>query len=122
MNMSIEKVVSWYNENVNYKITKSFLNFLINIGLVKEDIDLDFLNLYMLEKNSNDFIIENGRYKIKPNRLSIISRFKDEIVEKIEPVKKPIVTFTRGNKKETKQKNKFKIESVGGNRLKLVKL
>lgn len=125
--MSIDKIVLWYEENVNYKLTKSFLKFLISIGIVKEDIDLDFLNLYLLEKDCEDFIIENGKYKIKTNRIPVILNFKDEAIEKKEPKKvekekKPIVTFTKGNEKEEKPHKKFKIKSIGGNKMKLIKL
>lgn len=119
--MSFEKIILWYEENVNYRLTKSFLEFLVKIGIVKEDIDLDFLNLYLLEKNGNDFIVENGKYKLKTNRLPIISKFKEEIAEKIEPIKKPVVTFIKADK-EKKPTKKFKIENVGGNRMKLVKM
>lgn len=119
--MSVENIVLWYEQNVNYRLTKAFINFLIKIGIVKDDIDLDFLNLYLLEKNCDDFVIENGRYKIKSNRIPVIVNFKDEVIKKEEP-KKPLITFTNNRKKEEKSHKKFKIENIGGNKLKLVKL
>ena len=48
--MSIENIVNWYEKNVNYRLTKAFLNFLIKTGIVKPDIDLEILNLYLLER------------------------------------------------------------------------
>ena len=118
--MSIENIVNWYEKNVNYRLTKAFLNFLIKTGIVKPDIDLEILNLYLLEREDDEFVVENNSYKKKKNRIPIISKFKDEIVEK---VKKPIVTFTKGNntKTEKKETKKFKLEVVGGNKMKLVK-
>ena len=47
--MSIDNVVLWYEKNVNYKLTKAFLNFLIKTGIVKEDVNLELLNLFLLE-------------------------------------------------------------------------
>ena len=108
--MSIDKIILWYEENVNYKLTKTFLDFLIKIGIVKEDIDLDFLNLYLLERNEKDFVFENGKYKIKKNRIPIISKFKEEPIKKVE------------TKAEKKSNKKFKIEKLEGKKFKLVKL
>lgn len=122
--MSIENIVNWYEKNVNYRLTKAFLNFLIKTGIVKEDIDLEILNLYLLEREDDEFVVENNSYKIKKNRIPIISKFKDEAAKvptSPKQEKKPVVTLTRGNKVEKKQPKKFKLEVVGGNKMKLVK-
>ena len=123
--MSIENVVLWYEKNVNYKLTKAFLNFLVKTGIVKEDIDLELLNLFLLEVYGNEFVKENNKFKIKSNRIPVIDNFKDEKIEekKQEPVKKVEenkIEQSKNNKKGLR--NKFKIENLGGKRLKLVKL
>ena len=124
--MSIENIVNWYEKNVNYRLTKAFLNFLIKTGIVKPDIDLEILNLYLLEREDGEFVFENNTFKIKKNRIPVISKFSDEAVNTTTPPKqgkKPIVTFTKGNntKTEKKETKKFKLEVVGGNKMKLVK-
>lgn len=124
--MSIENIVNWYEKNVNYRLTKAFLNFLIKTGIVKPDIDLEILNLYLLEREDGEFVFENNTFKIKKNRIPVITKFKDEVEKTPIPPKqekKPIVTFTRGNniKTEKKETKKFKLEIVGGNKMKLVK-
>jgi hypothetical protein len=124
--MSIENIVNWYEKNVNYRLTKAFLNFLIKTGIVKPDIDLEILNLYLLEREDGEFVFENNTFKIKKNRIPVITKFKDEAEKTPIPPKqekKPIVTFTRGNntKTEKKETKKFKLEIVGGNKMKLVK-
>ena len=115
--MSIENVIAWYEKNVNYKLTKAFVNFMIKTGIINNEIDLNLLNSFLLEFYGSEFVKENGKFKIKENRKIVIDNFSDAeiVVEK---------------KKETKQKeepkkplrNKFKIESLGGKKLKLVKL
>lgn len=124
--MSIENIVNWYEKNVNYRLTKAFLNFLIKTGIVKPDIDLEILNLYLLEREDGEFVFENNTFKIKKNRIPVISKYNDEAVKATTPPKqgkKPIVTFTSGNntKTEKKETKKFKLEVVGGNKMKLVK-
>ena len=142
--MSIENVVLWYEKNVNYKLTKAFLNFLVKTGIVKEDIDLELLNLFLLEVYGNEFVKENNKFKIKSNRIPVIDNFKEEkkVEKKVEPVKKVeekkkveqkkkeqpksnLKNITVTHKKADNKKglrNKFKIEKIGGKRLKLVKL
>ena len=123
--MSIDNVVSWYEKNVNYRLTKNFLNFLIKIGIIKEDVNLELLNLFLLEYFENEPIKENNKFKIKPNRIPIIDKFKDvkqpENVNKT-VIKKGPVTITKTVTNKVSPKNKFKIEKIGGKRLKLVKL
>jgi hypothetical protein len=77
-----------------------------------------------LEREDDEFVVENNSYKIKKNRIPIISKFKDEAAKaptSPKQEKKPVVTLTRGNKVEKKQPKKFKLEVVGGNKMKLVK-
>lgn len=123
--MSIDSVVSWYEKNVNYRLTKNFLNFLIKIGIIKEDVNLELLNLFLLEYFENEPIKENNKFKIKSNRIPIIDKFKGE--KKSENVNKTVikkgpVTITKTVTNKVSPKNKFKIEKIGGKRLKLVKL
>ena len=125
--MSIENVIAWYEKNVNYKLTKAFVNFMIKTGIINNEIDLNLLNLFLLEFYGNDFVKENGKFKIKENRKVVIDNFNNkETVLEDKKVREPKIKIT----KETKQKeepkkslrNKFKIESLGGKKLKLVKL
>ena len=127
--MTIESVVDWYGKNVNYKLTKAFLNFLINIGIIKKDIDIQLLNSFLLEVYDDDFIKENGKFKIKENRIPVIEKYKDvQKKEEKKPstkqdVKNRIEKVTKAKPTEKKKPvTKFKIESLGGKRLKLVKL
>lgn len=125
--MSIENVIAWYEKNVNYKLTKAFVNFMIKTGIINNEIDLNLLNLFLLEFYGNDFVKENGKFKIKENRKVVIDNFNNkETVVEDKKVREPKIKIA----KETKQKeepkkslrNKFKIESIGGKKLKLVKL
>ena len=40
--MLIEEIVSWYEENVNYKLARVFIDFSKKIGIIDEFNDLDF--------------------------------------------------------------------------------
>ena len=40
--VEIEKIVLWYEENINLKLAKSIFCFLKKIGMVDNDIELDF--------------------------------------------------------------------------------
>ena len=46
--MTIDSVVAWYDKNVNYKLTRAFLEFLIKIGIVKSEINIEMLNSFLL--------------------------------------------------------------------------
>ena len=117
--MSVENVILWYEKNVNYKLTKAFLNFLIKIGIIKEDINLNLLNTFLLEAFNNEFIKENDKFKIKNNRIPVIDGFKEKNVSPSSKNGRPSVEKIENG---TKNKNKFKIENLGGKRLKLVKV
>ena len=64
-------------------------NYSEQVNLVYNSFKRKLNSALSNSKNSNDFIIENGRYKIKPNRLSIIStnfgylfkELEDELIE-----------------------------------------
>lgn len=101
--MTIESAVTWYDKNVNYKLTRAFLEFLIKTGIVKSEINIEMLNSFLLEAYGDEFVKVNGRFKIDVNN-------RIEKVTKAKPTekKKPVT--------------KFKIESLGGKKLKLVKL
>ena len=98
---------------------------MVKIGIIKEDVNLELLNLFLLEYFENEPIKENNKFKIKPNRIPIIDKFKE--VKKPENVNKTVikkgpVTITKTVTNKVSPKNKFKIEKIGGKRLKLVKL
>ena len=60
--MSIDNLVAWYEINVGQRLTLSFVNYLIKIGIINSDVDLDVLNGYLLEKNGYEYVIrlDNG--------------------------------------------------------------
>ena len=126
--MTIESVVTWYDKNVNYKLTRAFLEFLIKIGIVKSEINIEMLNSFLLEAYGDEFVKVNGRFKIKENRIPVIEKYKDVNKEERKPSTKKepkgnVVTFTKGNPTDRKKPiTKFKIEPLGGKKLKLVKL
>ena len=122
--MTIDNVVTWYEKNVNYKLTKTFLNFLVKTGIINYDVDLELLNLFLLDRYEDDFVKENNKFKIKKNRIPVISKFKEEPIKKVETkkeiiVKPPVEKLIPAEKKSNK---KFKIEKLEGKKFKLVKL
>ena len=127
--MTIDNVVTWYEKNVNYKLTKTFLNFLVKTGIINYDVDLELLNLFLLDRYEDDFVKENNKFKIKKNRIPVIDKFKEEKNEvkkeekKEKPIEKksPVKELSVTTKKKSNGK-RFKIENLGGSKLKLVKL
>ena len=127
--MTIDNVVTWYEKNVNYKLTKTFLNFLVKTGIINYDVDLELLNLFLLDRYEDDFVKENNKFKIKKNRIPVIDKFKEEKNEvkkeekKEKPIEKksPVKELSVTTKKKSSGK-RFKIENLGGSKLKLVKL
>lgn len=119
--MQINEVIKWYEEHTDSQLNEYFLKRMIEIGIIKTDIDLSYLNLYLLERFNDGFVVENGKYRVKKNRLPLISQtmpteqpIKKENNDKVEQMKKAV------EKLEDKPK-RFKIEKLNGNRLKLVK-
>lgn len=102
---TINEIVKWYDKNVNFKISSDFIVYLVtnNIILPKEPTiySLNSVNDFLLEKLNNEYVKDrNGRFKIKENRKKIVEKYKG----------KPTVH------------TKFKIASLDGNKLKLIKL
>ena len=126
--MTIESAVTWYDKNVNYKLTRAFLEFLIKTGIVKSEINIEMLNSFLLEAYGDEFVKVNGRFKIKENRIPVIEKYNDVKKEEKKPstkqdVKNRIEKVTKAKPTEKKKPvTKFKIESLGGKKLKLVKL
>lgn len=103
---SINEIVKWYSNNVDTEITDDFVIFIINKGILKPKeislYSLDDINDFLLKKVDNNYVKNiDGKYILKDNRKLIINRFP---------------------KKETKKPKKFKIASLDGNKLKLIKL
>lgn len=97
-----------------YNITESFLNYAIQSGVLRNDFSFDeLLNILAVFENGKPLIV-NDEFVIKENRLPIISK------------------YSGGSKQEFKQeisvdipkekKNKFTLQKIGGNKLKLVRL
>ena len=62
--MTIESVVTWYDKNVNYKLTRAFLEFLIKTGIVKSEVNIEMLNSFLLEAYGDEFVKEKACYKV----------------------------------------------------------
>ena len=110
----IDDIVNWYEKNVSYKLTRSFINFLIKTGIIKDDLTLENLNLLLLERYGDEYVKENGLFKMKKSRIDVIKNYPDNV----EATKS-------SNVKEDKPKNKphrFKIERLGSKKLKLIKI
>lgn len=104
---SINEIVKWYSKNVDFEISDDFLIHIINIGILKPKemslYSLDDVNSFLLQKNSDNNYLKNedGKYVLKDNRKVIIEKYP---------------------KKETRKPKKFKLTSLDGNKLKLIKL
>ena len=103
---SINEIVKWYTKNVDTEISDDFLIHVINKGILKQKeislYSLDDINNFLLEKSGNEYIKnENGKYCLKNNRKKIVEKFP---------------------KKEVRKPKKFKIATLDGNKLKLIKL
>ena len=119
--MSIDNLVAWYEINVGQRLTLSFVNYLIKIGIINSNVDLDVLNGYLLKKNGYEYVKKKKKKKIKKNRLPIIEKFtKTQNIEssKKEPDKK---TSKIINNKPISSNTRYKIKMIDGAKLKLIK-
>lgn len=103
---SINDIVKWYDKNVDYGISDDFLIYIINKGVLKPCemslYSLEELNSFLLVKNENNYLKDKSdKYILKENRKHIVDKFP---------------------KKEVRKPKKFKIASLDGNKLKLIKL
>ena len=103
---SINDIVKWYEKYSDTIISDEFIIFLIKKEILKpKDMSvysLDDVNSFLLETYENAFVAdENGKFKVKENRKKIIEKYP---------------------KKEIKKPKRFKIASLDGNKLKLIKL
>lgn len=103
---SINEIVKWYSLNVDTIITDDFLIYIITKGIIKPIetslYSLSDINDFLLETFNGDFIKnQNDKFIFKNNRKIILDKFP---------------------KKEIKKAKKFKITSLDGNKLKLIKL
>lgn len=103
---SINEIVRWYSLNVDTEISDDFLIYIINKGVLKPKeislYSLEELNDFLLKKIDNKYVEnENGKYILKDNRKQIVLKYP---------------------KKETRKPKKFKITTLDGNKLKLIKL
>lgn len=103
---SINEIVKWYSDNVDTEISDDFIIYVINKGILKPKeislYSLNDLNDFLLKKVDNNYVKnKNNKYVLKDNRKPIIEKYP---------------------KKETRKPKKFKIASLDGNKLKLIKL
>ena len=107
--MLIKEVIGWYEKMTDYPLSDKFIRHMVDVGIIGEDVDIDKLNSFLIERVSNKPVInENGKFKVKENRKRLIDSFDDKQVSNIvQPKQQQSVT-------------KFKIEKMNGNRLKLV--
>lgn len=103
---SINEIVNWYSKNVDTEISDDFLIYIIKKGVLKAKeislYSLEDINNFLLKKVDNNFIKnDDDKFILKDNRRNIINKYP---------------------KKEVKKPKKFKITSLDGNKLKLIKL
>lgn len=99
-----------------YKISESFLNYAINIGILRNDFSFDdLLNILVVFKNGKPYTI-NGEYIIKKNRLPLIGKFIEIQKQNPTPKQQLTIEIPKG------EKNRFTFKKLGDNKLKLVKL
>lgn len=103
---SINDLIKWYSNNTDTEISDDFLIYLINKGILQhKDISLyslSELNEILLEKINNEFIKNNNdKFIVKENRKNIINKYP---------------------KKKVRTPKRFKITTLEGNKLKLIKL
>ena len=109
--LEVDELIDWYMVNVNHNITKEFLNHIIDLGLIRNNgnkYSLDELNSIMLQCHNDNYITNNNKeYLIKDNRLPLLKgNIQKSIIENSKP----------------KVNNKFIIEKLSNNKLKLKKI
>ena len=120
--MKINDVIKWYNENTDTVLNEIFLKKMVDLGIINEDVNLSFLNLILLERFNDNFIIENGKYVVKKNRIPLIEQSEPVEIKPIQDDKIERMKIAVGKLSEQQpQPRRFKIEKLNGNRLKLVK-
>lgn len=113
--LDIDNIINWYMMHVNHNLSKDLINHLIDLGILKlyknNTYSLDELNSLMLQRHNNEYIKNsNNEYLIKENRLPIIKYNPLNVKENTQVLN------------DNKTKNKFKIERLGNNKLKLKKI
>ena len=104
---SINEIVKWYSKYVDTEISDDFLIYIINKGILQFKemslYSLEDVNSFLLQKNSDNKYLKNesDKYVLKDNRKKIIEKYP---------------------KKETRKPKKFKITTLDGNKMKLIKL
>lgn len=104
---SINEIIRWYSKYVDTEISDDFLIYIINKGiLTPREISLyslEDVNSFLLQKiDDNKYLKnENDKYVLKYNRKKILEKYP---------------------KKEIRKPKKFKITTLDGNKMKLIKL
>ena len=104
---SINEIVKWYTKYVDTEISDDFLIYIINKGILQSKemslYSLEDVNSFLLQKNSDNKYLKNesDKYVLKYNRKKIIEKYP---------------------KKETRKPKKFKITTLDGNKMILIKL
>lgn len=97
--MEKEDIINWYNANTNCKSCENIINYMIDNKIISE-INKDIIDDFLLKKKNNNFIIQDGHYLIKENRINFINNH-----------------FTKN-----KKVNKYKLNLKNKNNIKLIKL
>lgn len=103
---SINEIIKWYSKYVDTELSDDFLIFIITKGIVKPIemslYSLNEINNFLLKKYNNELLKNNeNKFILKENRKILLNKFP---------------------KKEIRKPKKFKITSLDGNKMKLIKL
>ena len=104
---SINEIIKWYSKHVDTEISDDFLIYIINKNILKPKemslYSLEDVNSFLLQKTDDNNYLKNKdeKYILKENRKKILAKYP---------------------KKEVRKPKKFKITTLDGNKMKLIKL
>lgn len=93
--MQVAAAITWYEDNVGIKLTEAFFSKLGRIGVIGDGTTLEDFNSLMLEYANGEPIKNNGKYKIKANRIPLINAYSNEVEMKPTPKRTPMFKIER---------------------------
>lgn len=90
--MQVAAAITWYEDNVGIKLTEAFFSKLGRIGVIDDGTTLEDFNSLMLDYANGEPINNNGKYKIKANRIPLINAYSNE-VDEMKPIPKKTPMF-----------------------------
>lgn len=97
--MEKQELIDWYNNHTNCNNCDDLINYMIDNKII-QNINKNIVDDFLLEKQNNTFIQENGFFFLKKNR----------------------VDFIKNHFNQQKKINKFKLDLKNKNNIKLIKL